>query len=228
MNDFLKGAKDVSPFITGVSPFGLIYGVTAAKSGLSFIQSFTMSQIIFAGASQIAFIEQLNSNSSWLIIIATVFMINLRMAMYSASLAPYYKDLSTAKKAFMSYFLVDQAYAVTISKIANDKSVNKFKYYMGAGITMWTVWQISTLIGILLGTTIPSSFSLEFAIPLTFMAILVNFLKEKRFIITAIVSGACMILLKQIPLNLGFFVAVFAGVFAGKIYKKGIKNAALQ
>ncbi|MDK2791743.1 MAG: hypothetical protein PWQ25_606 [Deferribacteres bacterium] len=226
MNDFLKGVKDVSPFITGVSPFGLIYGVTAAKSGLSFIQSFTMSQIIFAGASQIAFIEQLNSNSSWLIIIATVFMINLRMAMYSASLSPYFKNLSTFKKAVMSYFLVDQAYAVTIAKIAKDNNVNKLAYYMGAGITMWTVWQISTLLGILVGTTIPATFSLEFAIPLTFMAILVNFLKEKHFIVTAIVSATCMIFLKHIPLNLGFFIAVFAGVFAGKLFKRG-KNAAL-
>lgn len=219
MKDFLKGVKDVAPFIAGVSPFGLIYGATASQSDLTFTQSFTMSQIIFAGASQIALIELLNHSSSFLIIVATVFMINLRMAMYSASLSPFYRDLSTFRKAIMAYFLVDQAYAATIFKLSKGERVDKFLYYMGTGVTMWVVWQISTLFGILAGSKVPPSFSLEFAIPLTFMAILVNFLNEKRFIVTALISFMCMIIFKNIPLNLGFFISIFAGVFAGKYYK---------
>ncbi|MCX8084563.1 MAG: AzlC family ABC transporter permease [Calditerrivibrio sp.] len=220
MNAFLKGTKDVSPFITGVAPFGLIYGVTAAQSDLSFLQSFTMSQIIFAGASQIALIEQLKSNSSFFIIVITVFMINLRMAMYSASIAPYYKEIPLYKKAIMAYFLVDQAYAVTISNILKDDQTDRFWYYMGTGVTMWFVWQISSLLGILVGATIPTYLSLEFAIPLTFIALLVGFLKEKRYIVTALVSGALMVVLKNLPFNTGFFIAVFVGVYVGKAYER--------
>lgn len=220
MKDLLKGVKDVSPFIVGVSPFGIIYGVAASQSKLSFLQSLTMSQIIFAGASQIALLELLKNNSSFLVIIATVFMINLRMSMYSASLAPFYRDNSTLKKALVAYFLVDQSYAVSILKFCNDDKINRFQYFIGAGIAMWSTWQISTLAGILIGTTIPQSFSLEFAIPLTFMALMVSFTKEKRFMITAITSSILMIILKKIPFNIGFFIAVFGGVLAGRAYER--------
>jgi 4-azaleucine resistance transporter AzlC len=220
MKDFLKGAKDVAPFITGVSPFGLIYGLTAAQSDLTFIQSVTMSQIIFAGASQIALIEQLKNNSSFIVIIATVFMINLRMAMYSASLSPHFRQLSTIKKMFLSYFLVDQSYAISISEFTKNDRTDRALYYFGAGIVMWTVWQISTIVGILIGTSIPKSFSLEFAIPLTFLALLTNFLSKKHFVVTAVISAVLMVLLKSLPLNLGFFIAVFTGVFTGQFYKR--------
>lgn len=222
MNDFFRGARDVSPFIAGISPFGFIYGITAAKSGLTLIQGITMSQIIFAGASQLALIEQLKNDGSFLVIIVTVFMINLRMAMYSASLAQHFNHLTTSKKMFLSYFLVDQSYAVSISEFNRNPNRNRYYYYLGAGVTMWTVWQISTILGIAVGTSVPKSLSLEFAIPLTFIALLSNFLRKSYFIATAITSAILMVIFKPLPYNAGFFIAVFAGVFVGRYIKRGL------
>ncbi len=220
MNDFFRGARDVSPFIAGISPFGFIYGITAAKSGLTLTQGITMSQIIFAGASQLALIEQLKNDGSFLVIIATVFMINLRMAMYSASLAPYFNHLSNPKKLFLSYFLVDQSYAVSIAEFNRNPHTNRYYYYLGAGVTMWTVWQISTILGIAVGASVPKSLSLEFAIPLTFIALLSNFLNKSHFIATAFTSAVLMVVFKPLPFNAGFFIAVFAGVFVGRYVKR--------
>ncbi|KAA0259522.1 AzlC family ABC transporter permease [Deferribacter autotrophicus] len=224
MKDFLKGVKEVSPIISGVVPFGLIYGVSAINYGLNEIQTISMSYIIFAGASQIALVNQMFIDSSIFVSVATVFMINLRMAMYSASISPYFKDNNIFTKIIVSYLLTDQAYAVSIAKFNEDENINKVKFFLGAGITMWISWQISTVIGVFLGKTLPKGLSLEFAIPLTFLALLRPFLNKKYFVVTAIISGFTMIIFRNLPYNFGFFIAVFAGIFSGLFFKR-LKNA---
>lgn len=224
MKDFFKGARDVSPMITGVVPFGLIYGATAVKQGLTTVHSIVMSQIIFAGASQIALVSQMSVESSILVCVATVVMVNLRMLMYSASISPYFRKENLFMKWFASYFLTDQAYGVSIVKYNEDNNINHIRYYLGAGITMWGTWQISTILGIFAGKTLPQGLFLEFAIPLTFLALLRPFLNKHYFVVTALTSGAVMIFLKHLPFNGGFFIAVFAGVLGGLFFKR-FKNA---
>lgn len=220
MKDFFKGVKDVSPMITGVVPFGLIYGATAVKHGLTTLHSIVMSQIIFAGASQIALISQMAVDASIFVCIATVVMVNLRMLMYSASISPYFRKENIFLKWFASYFLTDQAYGVAIVKYNEDKNINHIMYYLGAGITMWVTWQISTILGIFVGKTLPQRLFLEFAIPLTFLALLRPFLNKHYFVITALTSGMAMVFLKHLPFNAGFFIAVFLGVLSGVFFKR--------
>jgi predicted branched-subunit amino acid permease len=222
--DFLKGAKAISPLIAGVSPFGMIYGVTAANTGLSDITSILMSVIIFAGSAQIALVDLLKDNASVFTILATVFLINLRMAMYGASISGYIRGDNIFIRMFSAYFLTDQAFAISIGKFTEDKQVCRIPFYLGGAITLWVAWQISTVIGVLLGKTLPKGLSLEFAIPLTFLAVTVPFLKEKYFVVTALVTGIIMILTRNLPYHLGFFIAVFSGIFAGLIFKRIFVN----
>ncbi len=223
--DFLYGAKTILPLIAGVSPFGMIYGVTAANSGLNNFTSIIMSMIIFAGSAQIALVELLKDNAPVFTILATIFLINLRMAMYSASISRYIRGENIFLRMFSSYFLTDQAFAISIGKFAEDKKVKRIPFYLGAGITLWVAWQISTVIGVLLGKTLPASLSLDFAIPLTFLAVTVPFLKKKYFVVTAVVTGIIMIFTRNLPYHSGFFVSVFSGIFAGMLFKRIINNA---
>lgn len=220
MNDFFKGMKAVSPILAGVVPFGLIYGVTAVNSGMSEITAISMSLIIFAGASQIALVNLLADQSAMLVAITTVALINLRMAMYGASIAQHIRSKNILVRMFSSYLLTDQAYAVSIAEFnTGNSNINKIKYYLGSAITMWVSWQIASIAGVLLGKTLPSNLSLEFAIPLTFLALLAPFLKKSPFITTAIVSGIIVVITHNLPFNSGFFIAIFCGITAGMFVK---------
>jgi hypothetical protein len=84
--------------------------------------------------------------------------------LYSASIAPYTKHLSGWWKAGLSYLLTDEAYAVTIGNYEREGD-NSYKhwFFLGAGLTLWIFWQLSTAAGILLGAVIPAEWSLDFA-----------------------------------------------------------------
>ncbi len=224
MNYYIKGAKSVSPIIAGIIPFGLIYGISAVSAGIPVFPSIAMSFIIFAGAGQIALVNALSSDAPVFTAVAIVALINLRMAMYGASIASHIRSRNIFKRILASYLLTDQAYAVSIAEFNTDKNTDKLQFYLGSAVFMWFTWQISTVTGVLLGKTLPEGLSLEFAVPLTFLALLGPFLKDKFFITSAAVSAGIMIIARNLPYNTGFFIAVFAGITAGILYKRGKKH----
>ncbi|MBN2231683.1 MAG: AzlC family ABC transporter permease [Deltaproteobacteria bacterium] len=220
MNDFRKGVKDMLPIITGVVPFGLIYGVTAANAGISPPAALGMSSILFAGAAQVALAELITDGTPVWVAVATVVLINLRMAMYSASIGPHIRHRNLLLRMLAAYLITDQAYAVSIVEFSRETEVNPFRYYLGAAVTLWIAWQTFSAVGIFVGATLPKNLSLEFIIPLMFLALAVPFLRQKAFIVTAVVTAAVMVVARGIPGNGGFFLAVFAGVFCGIAVKR--------
>ncbi len=224
MNDYQKGAKSVFPILAGLFPFGLIYGISAASAGLTNTSSIAMSFIVFAGAAQMSLVNSFTSGTSVLSAVAIAALINLRMAMYGASIARNIRSKNPVLRIIASFLLTDQAYAVTIAEISQNSKVTPLKFYLGAAIPIWFTWQTATITGVLVGKTIPSRLSLEYAIPLTFLALLGPFLKNRYFIASALISGGFMILTRNFPYNSGFFISVFTGIAAGYMIKTKIGN----
>jgi predicted branched-subunit amino acid permease len=108
------------PLLVGVVPFGLVVGVAAVDAGLPPAAAFGMSIVVFAGASQLAVIELLRSDTPLVLVVLTGVIVNLRILMYSASIAPYFQQYRTRWKALLAYFLTDQAYAVAIARYTRD------------------------------------------------------------------------------------------------------------
>ena len=175
-----QGVRDVSPILLSVAPFGLIFGVTAAASSVPAIAAWASSFIVFAGASQIAIVEVLGSGGAAVVAFLTAAVINSRLLMYSADMGRYTADAPWPTKVGAAYLLTDQAYLVTAHRFPDPRTaVSSLPYYFGAGLALWVTWQITTTSGMLLGTAIPDSWSLEFAIPLTFMALLVLAIRDR-------------------------------------------------
>src|ERR1700738_1766290 len=151
-SEFLNGIKGILPILLGVLPFGLIYGVSARSAGLPVIAAQAMSFIVFAGSAQFVTVQLISAGVPVGIIILTACLLNLRHALYSASVAPYVKQLPRRWKMLLAYVLTDEVDAQSIAH-ANDihSTAPKHWYFLGAGLTLWIVWQISTAIGILLG-----------------------------------------------------------------------------
>ena len=204
------------PLLLGVLPFGMIYGVLALQAGLSPLMAQNMSWIVFAGSAQFTITQLVSSSTPILVIILTSFVINLRHALYSASLAPYLKRLSLPWKLLLGYILTDEAYGVTITRYDNpDLSPFKHWFFLGAGLMLWTGWQISTGLGIFLGAQISSSWSLDFALPLTFIALVVPMLKDRAGVAAAVTGGLVSVVAFGLPFKLGIIAAAFIGIAVG-------------
>jgi 4-azaleucine resistance transporter AzlC len=219
-SEFFAGLKGELPLLLGVMPYGMIYGVLALKAGLPADVAQAMSFIVFAGSSQLIATPLIAGGSPVVVIVLTTFVVNLRHALYSASMAPYIKHLPARWKWLLAYLLTDEAYAVTIARYTRPEATpasNKHWYYFGAGLTLWSSWQISTLIGIRMGQLIPDSWSLDFTLALTFIALVVPRLKDRASTAAALAASFVAIIGFALPYKLGLMAAALIGIVVGLI-----------
>ena len=215
-SEFFTGIRDELPILLGTIPFGLIYGVSARSFGLPGALVQAMSVIIFAGSAQFVVIQLLNASVPAGIILLTACIINLRHALYSASVAPYLRQRGLIWRLLLPYLLTDEAYAVAILHYQQpNKSAPKHWYFLGAGLILWVTWQIGTAVGLLLGAHIPASWSLDFTLPLTFIAIVIPALKKRADAIAAGAAGLVAVLAARLPFNTSLLVATFIGITLG-------------
>ena len=214
-----KGIIDVSPLMIPVVPFGIIFGVIGMELGLSAFMTFGMSVIIFGGASQIVLLQLFSGGASSLVVITSVGAVNSRHLLYGAVFSEYLSHLKLIWKIILSYILIDQAFAVSNTYFKKNKE-NKFKHYhlLGAGFTCWTVWQISTILGISLGSVVPEELGLSFTISLTFLALLINDFRNFKNIIVMLVSGiVATIGYNTIPFQAYIIVAALSGLLVAML-----------
>lgn len=213
---FAAGFKAQLPVLLGVAPFAMIFGVTAVSLDLPAVPAMGMSLIVFAGAAQLVAIQLIHSGAPLLVILTSTFFINLRFLMYSASLAPYLKEASLPRKSWLAYLLTDQAYAISVTHFTeNPDAPHKQFFYMGAGVALAVTWQISTAVGIFLGAQVPASWSLDFAVPLTFLALVFPALKDWPAALAAVSAGVTAVLAADLPYNMGLIIAALTGIFIG-------------
>ena len=215
---FWDGVRAEFPLLIGVFPFGMIYGALALNAGLSKLASQLMSSIVFAGSAQFITAQLVSDAAPALVIILTIAVVNLRHMLYSASLAPYLKNLSLKWKILLSYLLTDEAYAPSILKY-EERGITPFGHWflLGAGFSLWFTWQISTALGIFLGAAIPEKWPLDFALPLTFIAMVVPALKNRPTIAAAASAGVVAVLAYSLPFKLGLILAALTGIMVGTV-----------
>lgn len=226
--EFLAGCRDEAPLLLGVIPFGMIYGVLALGVGLPVLEAQAMSAVVFAGSAQLITTRLVGDSAPALVVVLTVFIVNLRHALYSASLAPYLKPLNNGWKALLSYLLTDEAYAVVITRYRRDdegRIAPPFRhwYVLGAGLTLWLSWQLSTTLGILTtqgliqfaGEDLIRVYALDFTLALTFIALVVPALKDRAGAAAALSAGVVAVLASGLEYGLGLILAAFGGILVG-------------
>lgn len=215
------GVRAELPLLLGVIPFGMIYGVLAIEAGLSAGAAQAMSSIVFAGSAQFIAAELIGVQTPGLVVVLTIFVVNLRHMLYSASVAPFLKPFSQRWKFLLAYLLTDEAYAVTITHLTETPDdPQRNWYFLGAGLTLWSGWQLSTAAGISLGVIIPATWPLDFALALTFIALLVPAIKDRPSAAAALVGGVTALLAYQLPYSLGLMAAAAAGILAGSLLER--------
>lgn len=226
MNDgrrsFWSGVRHCTPILLGMVPFGLICGVVCVNAGMSAWEAVGFSTIIFAGASQLAAVQLMVNHASLAVIILTGLVINARFFMYSASIAPHFRGLPPARKGVLAYLLTDQAYAMSIARYGREDGgpASKPLYFLGAGLTVWACFCATAGAGALVGALIPPSWDLGFAIPLTFIAVVVPAIKDRPTAVAGLAAGLAACLADGLPYNLGLLAGAITGIVIGYIVER--------
>lgn len=212
---FIQGFRDAVPVLIGIVPYAMIVGVAAVSVGLVAVDALGMSLIVFAGASQLAALELIGRGVPIAVIVLTTFMINLRFAMYSAALAPSVKEVSPAVRAAIGFVLTDQAFALITMRLRDHPDTPRRSYLLGVALPFYFVWASMTLVGAVLGAQVPPSWQLDFALPLTFLALLFPAIRDRPSLMAAVTGGALALVLRGLPFNLGLVIAALVGVSVG-------------
>ncbi|WP_445672106.1 AzlC family ABC transporter permease [Pseudomonas inefficax] len=213
---FKQGAHSALPLTSGIVPFGLITGVTAIGMGLSPADAVGMTLLFYSGSAQMVVMQLMQSAALPVTMVVTALVINLRFLMYSASLAPQLGHLPRRRKWLMAFLLSDQSFALCTLKMGSGElGRHAYPYYAGTAITMWFGWNLSVLAGMYLGAGIPEDWSLGFAIPLSFLALLIPGIRNAAMLGAALTGGALAVLAADLPYNLGLLVGALGGIIAG-------------
>lgn len=215
---YLGGLRDGAPFLLVVLPFGLLFGVVATEAGLRITEVMGFSIMVIAGAAQFTAVQLMNDNTPTLIVLASALAVNLRMAMYSASLVPYLGSAPLWQRALAAYVMFDQNYAVSIARFETGPEMSmpeRVAYYFGAVTPLAPPWYALTYLGAVIGQGIPPEFALDFAIPITFLALVAPALRTAAHVGAALVSLVLGLSLAWLPFNLGLLVAAAAAIATG-------------
>ncbi|KUO61399.1 MAG: branched-chain amino acid permease [Gracilibacter sp. BRH_c7a] len=208
--------RDCAPMVLGVVPFGITCGIMGLTANMSGLETILMSVFVFAGASQFIGISMLSAGiTGWGIIILTTLLVNLRHLIMGSSLAPYMIKLPFPLQAFLAFFLTDEAYALTISR--SYKVRYSELYQLIVSTMIYLVWILATLAGVGLGSYIsdPLTWGLDFAMPATFLVLLIPLLKDH---ISLIVFGIAAVVSVSAALYLpGKWYIIIACVIATSI-----------
>ncbi len=223
LSQFFEGAKDTFPLVVGAVPFGIIFGTLAATAGLSFAAILGMSMFVFAGASQFVCVSLVLAGTAWPMIVLTTFVVNLRHMLYGATMVPFYKKLNFLWKMVLAFGLTDETFAVAVTHYNRDDGIpNKQYYNLGSMIFMYANWNFCTFVGLTAGKTFPeiSQWGLDFAMPATFIGIVIPYLVSKPVWVSVVAAGAVSIAAGGLPHKLGLMVAAIAGVVVGLVCEK--------
>lgn len=215
---YRQGIIDSAPFILVIIPFASLFGVLATEAGLSVVETMAFSIVVIAGAAQFTALQLMQENVPTVIVLISALAVNLRMAMYSASLTPYIGAAPLWQRALCAYLTVDQSYVVGVSKFEREPDMTvaaRVAYFLGAVTPIVPLWYLFTYVGAVLGAQIPDSWALDFAIPITFLAMIAPMFRTAAHVVAALVAVVVALLAAGVPYSLGLIIAGVAGMMAG-------------
>ena len=218
MSSFWRGFRDGLPFLFVVGPFGMLFGVLATEAGLNVFETLSFSVVVIAGAAQFTALQLMTENAPTVVVLASALAVNLRMAMYSASITPWLGAAPIWTRAFVAYFLVDQSYACSIARFEENPDWplrTRIAYFFGAVTPVCPFWYVLTVVGALVGTAIPDWLALDFAVPICFLAIIAPMLRTLAHVAAAAASIVAALALAGLPAGVGLLLAAVVAMGVG-------------
>jgi predicted branched-subunit amino acid permease len=201
------------PTLFGLGAWGMVVGVAMVKSGLTVLQASAMTLIVFSGSAQLASLPLIATSAPIWVIFATAFVVNLRFVIFSALLAPHFSHLPLFQRFYLGYISGDLSIALFLQRYPNAAPERgKLSFLKGLLYPNWIAWQVGTLMGVFLGSTVPTEWHLGFAGTLAILCILVPLIMNSAAVCGVLVAACASVLAHGLPYKLGLLVAVVAGM----------------
>ena len=214
------GARAILPLSIGAFPFGLAYGVTVVESSMNDLVGWLASFLVLAGASQLAISDLIDQGAPWFIVIGTGLVINARFMMYSGALAPAFSQFPRRWRIPLAHFMTDQSTVTSLLYNAGQRDPRRrLGYYLGAAVSFAGAWWLGTVIGVVIGATIPPEFQFGFAAPLMFIALAVPSIRDRAALVAAAVAFSVTLIAKDAPMNTGLLIGAATGIAFGLLAK---------
>ena len=215
---YLRGAKAVGPLALAALPFGLVYGVAVAESEVHLGSGIAGSWLVLAGAAQLAMLDLIASDATWLVVIGTATVINARFLLYSAAVAPVFAELPRRWRWTLPYLLTDQAAAVSMAEFDRDaEPIDRQWFVLGAGLTFAAGWWIGTVAGAVTGSSLVDRVDISFAVPAMFIALVIPTLVSRPALMAALVGAAVTIISTPLPAGVPVLLGALCGIAAGVV-----------
>ncbi|WP_062210950.1 AzlC family ABC transporter permease [Demequina oxidasica] len=219
-SDFTAGARAIAPLDPGSFVFGLAFGALVQVSGFNSWVGMSGSFLVMAGASQIAIVEGLRIGAPLVVVVLTALVLNSRLALYSAAVAPAYSGFPRRWKLGLAYLMTDQAAAVTLQYQDRYPDPARRRWFvLGASLTFTLAWYLGTVAGVVLGPVIPEAWQIGFIVPLMFVALMVPALRHRAEVVAAVTAIVVAVAFKDLPLGLNVIAAALAGIGVGRLIK---------
>lgn len=206
------------PLLLGVAPFGVVIGVTVADRGVPRLAGWSLGWLVYAGSAQLAVVDLLAGSASAWVVVASVAVINLRLGLYSAVLAPHWRGTSKAWRLLASYLVIDPSFAVGTASYDGSRSRRRAHlHYLGGALVLWAGWLTALGTGVTAGTVLPPGLRLESIAPLYIVTLVVLASRSRAAKVGVAVAVAASVLASLLPLNLGPAVGMLAGLGAGSV-----------
>ena len=169
---------------------GTTFGVVARQAGLEPIEIVAMSLLIFAGASQFAFVQLWTAGAPAALIVTTVLFLNSRHLLMATSLRPHLQRVSLPRRLAAAFVLTDEAFAMATGYVRRGGV--SLRYYVTFAVSLYLMWNLSTIVGLVVGNAIgePRRFGIDFAITATFLAIVVLAVRRPIDAAVAVLAAA--------------------------------------
>jgi len=213
----LAGARDTLPLAIGTTPFAIIFGTLAVAAGFPPLAALAMSAIVFAGSAQFISLSLIGGGAPLGLIWLTTFVVNLRHALYSATLQPVARDWPLPWRALTAFWLTDETFAVVERRLQTVGEADALPYYLGSALFFYCNWLGWTAAGALIGSRLPglAGLGLDFAMIATFAAMIAPQLRSPTPVAVAVAAGATAWLAQCLPYKLGLMLAALVGVAVG-------------
>lgn len=214
-----RGITDALPLFVPAVPFALVIGLAIVDGGINPFAGWSGSWLIFGGAAQLTLVSLLGSGAAAIAATTAALVVNARHLMYSAALAPTYQKQPAWFRWLGPYFLIDQMFALV--SLEADSHPDTFRhYYLAAGVTFWTLWQITTALGLAIGPVVPEEWNLAFAVPLLFIGLIVLGIDRASKLVAALVGAGVAYVFAGLPNRSGLLVGGLIGIIAGTIAER--------
>lgn len=212
-----EGAREMLPMIAGVVPFGAAIGATIGTSDVPAPQGVASAGLILAGSAQLSVVEMLDAGATPLVIVLSALLINARLLLYSASLAPWFADEPLRSRLVLALPVIDQLHFTCVPRFERGDldAAGRRWFYAGGAIALATSWIAAQWVAIVAGAALPMWTGLHIAAPLALAGLLAKAIQGRAAANAAAAGATVAVLGAGLPFHGAVIVATLVGIAAG-------------